>query len=127
MKVSGAEQVIKNFSKFEKKLVDEIVAGCEAVQQNVVNAARERVPYITGNLYGSIQAGGIVIDDTNITALVGANAPYAGFVEGVDSNWKPLEGWTRKITPFLGPSVLENISTFRKAMAAAVKRAELAI
>lgn len=128
--IKGVTQVIQNLSKFERALVDEIVAGCEAVQQAVINNAQQRVPTITHTLQKSILPGGIIVEDTNVTAIVGANANYAGFVEGVDENWKPIE-WKRnpipKMTPFLGPALLENQRTFVKAMEAAVKRAEGAI
>lgn len=125
--VKGVDQVIKNLSKFEAHLVKEIVAGCEATQQAVKNNAQARVPTITHHLQESIKEAGIIIEDTNVTAFVIANANYAGFVEGVDENWKPLENWTHKITPYLGPALLENMRQFVKAMSAAVKRAEESI
>lgn len=125
--LKGITQVVANFSKFERNLVTELVAACEAVQQNVINSAQARVPVVTSNLQKSIMPAGIVIEQTNVTAAVGANANYAGFVEGVDSNWKPLANWTHKITPYLGPALLENQRTFVKALSAAVKRAEESI
>jgi roadblock/LC7 domain-containing protein len=121
--ITGVTQTVANLSKFGQRLVDEIVLACEAVQQNVINNARNRVPVVTGNLQGSIVAGGIEITDDNVSAAVGANANYAGFVEGVDENWEPLKNWTRKITPYLGPALLENQGVFVKAISAAVRRA----
>jgi hypothetical protein len=119
--VKGADQVVKNLSKFEDSVVSEIVKGCEAVQQKVVNRARERVPVVTGNLHDSIQPGGIIVEDDNVTALVLATAPYASYVEGVPDEKGRFGRGTK--TPFLGPAIIENQQTFVRAMAAAVKRA----
>jgi hypothetical protein len=122
MEVKGADQVIRNLSRYSETLIKEIVSGCEAVQQQVVERARQRVPYITGNLHDSIMPGGIKIEDDNITALVIANAPYASYVEGVpDQDGRMGRG--RK-TPFLGPAIIENQQTFVRAIAAAVGRAK---
>jgi hypothetical protein len=121
--ITGVAQTVNNLSRLSQKIIDEVVVACEAVQQNVVNNARNRVPVVTGNLQGSIIAGDIEITDDNVSAAVSANANYAGFVEGVDEDWQPLQNWTRKITPYLGPALLENQSVFVRAISAAVKRA----
>jgi len=125
--VTGVTQVIANLGRYQGAMFSELVAACEAVQEKVKQNAKDRVPYVTGNLQGSIMEGGIILEEDNITAIVGANANYAGFVEGVDKDWNPIK-WKRnpppKMTPYLGPALLENQSTFRKAIAAAVKRAE---
>ncbi len=111
------EQVVKNLSKYEASIIREVVDGCEAVQQEVINNAKGRVPVRTGNLQGSILPGGILITDDNVEALIVANAEYASFVE-----W----GTRRMIArPYLTPALLENIRTFQKAMAAAAKRADI--
>lgn len=113
--VNGVSQVVKNLSKFSANVIKEVVDACEAVQQEVINNAKGRVPVRTGNLQGSIQPGGILIEDENVTAIVVANADYASFVE-----WG-----TRRMTarPYMTPALLENIRTFQKAIAAASKRA----
>jgi HK97 gp10 family phage protein len=117
--ITGADQVIKNLSKYAKAMVSEIVAGCEAVQANVIANAHERVPFVTGNLHDSILPGGITITDDNIEAVVVANANYASFVEFGTSR--------QRSQPYLGPALLENQKTFVKAMGAAVKRAEASL
>lgn len=113
--IVGVSQVLKNLSRYEANVIREIVDGCEAVQQEVINNAKARVPVKTGNLQGSILPGGILITDDNVEAIIVANAEYASFVE-----WG-----TRRMTarPYLTPALLENIRTFQKAMAAASKRA----
>ncbi len=119
--IKGVDQTVRNLSAFSKRVIDEIVAGAEAVQQNVITAAKVRVPVVTGNLQGSILPGGIIVTDNNVQAFVGAYAEYASYVEGVPDELGRL-GRGRK-TPYLGPSLLENQGVFVKAMEAAIKRA----
>lgn len=114
-------QVIKNLSRYADNVLKEVADGCEAVQQKVITDAKGIVPVVTGNLQGSIMQNGILIEDDNVTAFVIANAPYASYVEGVPDEQGRM-GRGRK-TPFLGPAIYANIDTFRKAIAAAVKRA----
>jgi HK97 gp10 family phage protein len=103
--ITGAEQVVTNLSKYSKNLVREVMFGCSAVQQKVVNDAQSLVPVWTGNLQGSIKPGDIKITDDDITAEVVANALYASYVEfgtGVFAGRKPffpnvaaLEDWAQ--------------------------------
>jgi len=111
----NVSQVIKNLSHYADNVIKEVVDGCEAVQQEVINNAKGRVPVKTGFLQGSILPGGILITDDNVEAIIVANAEYASYVE-----WG-----TKRMTarPYLSPALLENIRTFEKAMIAATKRA----
>lgn len=118
----NVSQVVKNLSKYQANVIKEVVYGCEAVQQEVINNAKARLypghGYRYGNLQGSIMPGGIEITDDNVTALIVANAEYASFVEFGTSRMRPI--------PYLTPALLENIRTFERAMQAAVRRAEAA-
>lgn len=114
--MADVSQVIKNLSNFKASMVNEIVAGCQAVQQQVINDAKDVVPVVTGNLQGSIQPGDITITDDNVQAVVLANAEYASYVEFGTSRMSA--------EPYLGPALLQNQQTFVKAIAAAVGRAQ---
>lgn len=113
--ISGQAKVMRNLSNYSKNALDEVRYACEAVQAKIVNDAIARAPEDTGNLKRNIQAGDIIIEDKNVTAIVNSNAPYSTYVEF---------GTRRaKAQPFLGPSLYANQATFRKAIGAAIKRA----
>jgi HK97 gp10 family phage protein len=111
-------QVIRNLSKMKKEVVTEIVAGAETVQAKVTEMAKASLypghGWITGNLQGSIQPGGITITDDNVEAIIVANADYASFVEFGTSRMGGIA--------FMTSALLQNMAVFTKAMAAAVKR-----
>jgi len=115
MEIRGVEQVVHNLSTYTKSMVAEIVAGCEVVQAKVVNDAVALAPEDTGNLKRNIQAGDIIVEDDNISAIIESNAEYASYVE--------LGTKFQKAQPHLLPALIGNMRTFEKAMAAAGKRA----
>lgn len=115
VEITGISQVVTNLSHFNASIVKEIVDGCTAVQQNVVNMARGFAPEVTGNLKRNTLPGPIIVEDDNVTAYVLGNAPYAEYVEFGTSR--------QRAQPHLGPALLQNIRVFEKAMAAAGKRA----
>ncbi len=143
-----AEQVIKNLSTIEKGIVDEIVAGSQAVQAQMINDARVICPFgVTGALAQSIQPGDITVTDDNVVALVEANAEYASYVEwGTRPHFPPIDAlkdWAAKFLGdeklafivaraiarrgtrpynFMGQALLQNIDVFRRAIEAAVRR-----
>lgn len=147
--MKGSDTVIHNLAKFEKKLIQEMTYGSQAVQAKVVIDAREYVPTgVTGTLSQSIQAGDVVVTDDNIVAFVVANADYASFVEfGTRPHFPPIEAlrdWCAKFLgdeslafvvaraisrrgtlahPFMGPALLQNMPVFKRAMEAARDRA----
>lgn len=114
--VKGISQVIVNLSRWGDNVLKEIVNGAEAVQAKVINDAQAIVPVDTGNLQGSIREGGIIIEDDNVRAIVVANAEYASYVE--------FGTVKMRAQPYMVPSLLGNMDTFRNAMTAALKRAE---
>ncbi len=142
------DQVIRNLSKIEKNIVQEIVYGAQAVQAKTINDARGYVAHgVTGTLALSIQPGPITITNDNVEAVVEANADYASFVEfGTRPHFPPVDAlrdWCAKFLgderlafvvaraisrrgtlaqPFMGPALLENMPVFRDAIAAAVQR-----
>jgi HK97 gp10 family phage protein len=146
--VSGTQQVIQNLSRIEKGIVDEIVAGAQAVQGKFINDARGYVPVgVTGALQQSIQAGTITVTDDNVEAVVEANADYASFLEfGTRPHFPPMDAlrdWCAKFLgderlafvvaraisrrgtlarPFMGPALMENMPVFHQAIIAAVAR-----
>ncbi len=146
--IKGMEQVIRNLSKIEKNIVNEIVAGAQAVQAKCVIDARGYVPTgVTGTLSQSIQPGSITVTDDNVEAIVEANADYASFVEfGTRPHFPPVDAlrdWCAKFLgderlafvvaraisrrgtlahPFMGPALLENMPVFHSAIMAAVQR-----
>lgn len=146
-KINGTAQVIKNLSLIKKAIVQEVVAGTQAVQAKVINDARGLCPTFNGTLSLSIQPGEIVITNDNVTADVVAHANYASFVEyGTRPHFPPVDAlrdWAARVLgderlafvvaraiarrgtyakPFLGPAITANTATFRKAILAAVKR-----
>ena len=148
MSVKGLDQVIRNLSHIEKKIVQEIVYGAQAVQAKTVNDARGYCPTgVTGTLLQSIQPGPITITDDNVEAFVEANADYASFIEfGTRPHFPPVDAlrdWCAKFLgderlafvvaraisrrgtlahPFMGPALLENMPVFHQAIIAAVER-----
>ena len=141
-------QVITNLSKIEKKIVQEIVYGAQAVQAKTINDARSYCPTgVTGALGQSIQPGEITITDDNVEAIVEANADYASYIEfGTRPHFPPVDAlrdWAAKFLgderlafvvaraiarrgtmahPFMGPALLENMPVFHQAIVAAVQR-----
>lgn len=115
MEIKGVEQVVHNLSNFSKSMIVELTAGCEAVQAKVVNDAIAIAPEDTGNLKRNIQAGDIIIEDDNISAIIEANTEYASYVE--------LGTKLMKAQPYLLPALIGNMRVFERAMAAAAKRA----
>lgn len=148
MSVTGTDQVIRNLSTIEKNIVNEIVAGAQAVQAKTVNDARGLCPVgTTSTLQQSIQPGAITVTNDNVEAIVEANANYASYVEFPTKPHFPpvdaLKDWAQKFLgderlafvvaraisrrgtyaqPFMGPALLQNMDTFRSAIAAAVLR-----
>lgn len=148
MKITGADQVIRNLSTIESNIVKEIAYGAQAVQAKTVNDARGYVPTgVTGTLSLSIQPGLITITDDNVEAVVEANADYASYIEfGTRPHFPPVDAlrdWCAKFLgderlafvvaraiarrgtmahPFMGPALLENMPVFHDAIAAAVLR-----
>ncbi len=146
--LKGTDKVVENLAKFEKSLFREMTYGAQAVQAKVVIDARKLVPYFKGTLSISIQEGPITITDTNIEAIVSANADYASFLEyGTRPHFPPpdaLRDWCRTVLgdaglafvvaraisrrgsparPFMGPALEANRPVFKSAMEAARNRA----
>jgi hypothetical protein len=145
---NGTAQVIRNLSKIEVSIVEQIVLGAQAVQAQTVNDARANCPSgVTGALAQSIQPGPITVTNDNVEAIVEANADYASYVEFPTKPHFPpvdaLRDWAQKFLgderlafvvaraisrrgtfaqPFMGPAVLQNMPVFRDAIAAAVLR-----
>jgi len=147
------EFVKANLARMDKNITQEIVYGCEAVQEKVVNDARIICPTgFTGALSQSIQPGGPpIVTATNVEATVEANAEYASYVEwGTRPHFPPpdaLRDWAGKFLGdpnlafvvaraiarrgtvprnFMGQALLANMDTFVRAMVAAVHRGIIA-
>lgn len=142
------DQVILNLSNIEKAIVNEIVAGSQAVQAQTIIDARVICPTgVTGTLAQSIQPGAITVTDDSVEAIVEANADYASYVEfGTRPHFPPIDAlkdWAEKFLGdpklafvvaraiarngtkpynFMGQALLQNMSVFRDAIAAAVQR-----
>lgn len=148
MSDKGIEQVVRNLSKIEKNVVQEIVYGAQAVQAKLINEARANCPVgVNSALQASIQAGAITITDDNVEAIVEANMNYASFIEfGTRPHFPPVDAlrdWAAKFLgderlaflvaraisrrgtlahPFLGPALIANMPVFAQAIQAAVTR-----
>lgn len=116
-KLKGLDQTITNLSRYSKRTVNNVVDSVEAVQSQVVNDAQTLVPKVTRALMTSIQAGRIVIRKFSVEGEVVALQEYASLVEGTT----PSE-IKRKITPYLGPALLDNIGFFRRSVARAMSK-----
>jgi phage gpG-like protein len=144
----SVKDVLANFDKFDKQVIQEMVYGAQAVQAKLVNEARAACPVgVSSALQQSIQAGAVTVTNDNIEAIVEANVDYASFVEfGTRPHFPPvdaLKDWAAKFLgderlaflvaraisrrgtlakPFLGPALIANMPVFYNAMAAAVQR-----
>lgn len=146
MKIEGTEQLLRNLSKYEKEKIEAIYQAAAGVQAMVVNSARSACPVHTTTLLKSIMAGVVEIKMNEVTAEVKAESEYASWVElGTRPHFPPtqaLEQWaedklgdarlafvvaraiSRRGTPprpFLGPALMSHQSTFRSAIARAMR------
>ena len=125
IKVDGLNNVRDAIKRYGKNLVDEIVAITGIVQAKVVNDAKMnhgenahsmgRYRDRTTHLTQSIQVGPVSVDEKGVEGIVEARMEYASDVEFGTSRAHPY--------PFMIPAILQNISTFRASVKAAVKRA----
>jgi HK97 gp10 family phage protein len=88
-----------------------------AAAMPVVNAAKQKAPYLTGTLRRSIRA-----EVQNGAVVVGSDAPYAarlefGF-EGADSRGRVYHQAPR---PYLRPAIFENVEAVKAATVAALR------
>lgn len=88
-----------------------------AAAMPVVNAAKQKAPYLTGTLRRSIRA-----EVQNGAVVVGSDTPYAarlefGF-EGADSRGRVYHQGPR---PYLRPAIFENAEAVKAATAAALR------
>lgn len=88
-----------------------------AAAMPVVNAAKQKAPYLTGTLRRSIRA-----EVQSGAVVVGSDTPYAarlefGF-EGADSRGRVYHQAPR---PYLRPAIMENAEAVKAATAAALR------
>lgn len=119
MQLLGADQLVRNLTKYADRVLEGVVRASQIAQALVVNDARSDHPYVdrTQNLTNSIQPGQVEVTDKDVTAYVEARMAYASFVEFGTSRARAY--------PFLTPAMLRNAANYRRAIQKEVQAVKL--
>lgn len=126
VKLEGLDALMKRLDAMGAELRGPVLgAALKAAALPVLNAAKEKAPYKTGNLRRSLHVGEPRVSGGEASITVGTNVPYARRLEyGFVGTDKRGRRYNQPARPYLRPAFDENKDA-AQAEAAAVIRAAL--